>query len=195
MSTVYVSPLSSWVYDQPNHRFNQNPDAKPSRHIFHGYYTKIGKTSGDCSSRNKNTSFYQFCIAEHEIDELRMIGRLDTYTNKHAWEHYEEMLISHRAWEIHIGYEMLDVIERLAQAIALKRHGRASDTYTLYIKDRETGLYSYNRYSYHGYTETFNCTVPEGRACVMEAMDIIKGNSDLFDALTSEQKGYKKAGA
>ena len=174
MAFIYVSPMSAQVYANPLHRFNRG-DKEPKKiiHIFEGLYTKIGKTSGDCRSRNySNSHFYAYALAEDDVIAIENIGRdnfkeTDDFSKRYIIEHYDDLLQNLYAWEIETDYWLMDSIEKLSQYLAKKRYGLASPRFKYLNSETNEWLIS----SYSGYTETYNCTVMQARKCVLEATE------------------------
>ena len=80
---------------------------------------------------------------------------------------YDDLKRNFYAWEIHVKWDMLNLIEATALTMAEKRFGNSpprfvSDSYA----DEEAKRYD-------GSTETFNMTILQGREIVLEAIDRI----------------------
>lgn len=177
MAHIYVSPMSSQMYDNPLYDRRIKPEYKRPReitHIFKGLYTKIGKTSGDCKSRNYNGShFSAFAIGEEDVIAIKNKGRDNINTDddlfsRYLLNSYDDLLLNLEAWEIKIDPNLMDSIEKLSQYLARERYGLAVSTFK--ELDKETNEWQLVLYS--GYTETFNCTVMQGRQCVLDAIEI-----------------------
>ena len=120
----------------------------------YNYFSKIGKTVHHCYKRHNGNS--PFMRLAHDEVSLQKDNKL-----------YDDLKRNFYAWEIHVKWDMLNLIEATALTMAEKRFGNSpprfvSDSYA----DEEAKRYD-------GSTETFNMTILQGREIVLEAIDRI----------------------
>ena len=131
MGHIYVSPMSAQKYANPLDDRRRNPKPKKITHIFDGLYTKIGKTAGDCRSRNWNGShFYFLAIGEDDVIAIQNVGRdyidEENLSSRYMLDAYDDLILNLYAWEIGIDSSLMDTVEKFAQYLANQRYGLAS---------------------------------------------------------------------